>query len=208
MWVNDFPDERENNSFAKKKKKEKTDQKRRRGDVQPKNLYFSSVSGASYYKKAVEEVGGVSLNASVFCSVESVEPGEISSHTTPWEAAWWEHCLWLSLSLSLSLIIFIVLALSLMFPLVSHVPSSPPFPPHLCLSLLLSSLRALLRCRPPTEEQGGIFPSALLPLFLPLISQCLSSSSLSSLLSSFFNSLHPHPSINQPPPTPLTHIYP
>lgn len=42
--------------------------------------------------------------------------GEFSSRTTPSEAAWWEHCLWLSLSLSLSLIIFIILAFS-------HIPS-------------------------------------------------------------------------------------
>lgn len=44
------------------------------------NLYFSSVSGASHYKKAVRRGGGREGSASVFCSVE---PGEFSSHTTP-----------------------------------------------------------------------------------------------------------------------------
>lgn len=56
---------------------------------------------------------------------------------------------------SLFFSLFLSCSLSLIFPLVSHVPSSPPFP--LCLSLLLSSLRALLWCRPPAEEQGRIF---------------------------------------------------
>lgn len=54
---------------------------------------------------------------------------------------------------SLFLSLFSSCSPSLMFPLVSRVPSSPPFPPQLCLSLL-SWLRALLWYRTPTEEQG------------------------------------------------------
>lgn len=47
------------------------------------------------------------------------------------------------------------------------------------------------------------FPSTFLPLFLPLISPHLSSSSLSPLLSSFFFSPSSSPSTHQPPPTPI-----
>lgn len=84
-------------------------------------------------------------------------PSAFSSRTTPREAAWWEHCRWLSPSPSLFLSLFLSCWLSLIFPLVSHVPSSPPFPPRPCLSPLRASLRALLWRGPPTEEQGGIF---------------------------------------------------
>lgn len=53
------------------------------------------------------------------------------------------------------------------------------------------------------------FPSTFLPLFLPLISPHLSSSSLSPLLSSpFLPLLHPHPQFNPPPSLPSTPLFP
>ncbi len=105
------------------------------------NLYFSSVSGESYYKKAVEEArGGWGVFMRVCFAVWSVWsrasflvtplPKRLRGGNTA------SGCPCPSLFLSL----FLSCSLSLMFPLVSHVPSSPPFPPHLCLSLLLSSL--------------------------------------------------------------------
>lgn len=119
------------------------------------NFYFSSVSGGSYYKKAAKEGRGVEfLCKCVFFAAWSVWsrasflvtplPERLRGGNTA------SGCPCPSLFLSL----FLSCPLSLMFPLVSHVPSSPPLPPHLCLSPLLSSLRALLWYRPPTEEQG------------------------------------------------------
>lgn len=70
MSVNDFPDERQKNKLQNIGPEKDT------AGMFSQNLYFSSVSGASHYKKAVRRGGSVS----VFCSVE---PGEFSSHTTP-----------------------------------------------------------------------------------------------------------------------------
>lgn len=118
------------------------------------NLNFSCVNGESYYKKAAEESGGRWVFMQVCFAVWSVWnlvsflvtpiPKRLRGGNTA------SGCACPSLFLSL----FLSCSLSLMLPLVSHFPSSPPFPLHLGLSLLLSSLRALQWCGPPTDEQG------------------------------------------------------
>lgn len=105
---------------------------------------------------------------------------------------------------SLFLSLFLSCSLSLMFPLVSHVPSSPPFPPHRCLSLLLFFAQSVAAVQASHRGTRLNFPSTFLPLFLPLISPHLSSSS--PLLSFFF--LPPSSPSTHQPPLPQASVFP
>lgn len=74
-----LPRRKRKNSFASCKI---SDQKRRWRDVQPK-LIFSLCSWCKLLQESSLWGCGGSFYASVFCSVECVEPGKFSSHTTP-----------------------------------------------------------------------------------------------------------------------------
>lgn len=142
----------------------------------------------------------------VFIQVCFVELGEFSSHTTPWEAAWWEHCLWLSLSLSLSLIIFIMLAFSYAPACVSrsHIPTLSS--PYLFVSAAFFRSERCCGTGLPSRNKAefSIHISASVPPSYFSTSLLQLSFCTSVLSFFFFYPLHHHPQFNPPPPLPST----
>lgn len=80
MSVNDFPDEREELIC----KQQNIGPEKMPQGCSTKTYIFPLLVVKVITRKLWGRVGGgLSFYASVFCSVECVEPGEFSSHTTP-----------------------------------------------------------------------------------------------------------------------------
>lgn len=174
-----------------------SDQNRRCRVAHPKLIFFPLLVVKVIIRKQRKRVGELSFYASVRSRASFLVaplPKRLCGGNTA------SGCPCPSLFLSL----FLSCSLSLMFPLVSHVPSSPPFPPHLCLSLFAQSVAVVQASHRVTRLS---FPSTILPLFLPLISPHLSSSSLSPLSSSFFFLVFIPIHSSTPPPS-LPQLFP